>query len=69
MITVHLGRPGPSERGRKSKGRPEAALATPAMGPLWYYGFPCGFPCPRGETTNGRIISLSSCSTMWQCQT
>ena len=22
-----------------------------------------------GETTKGRIISLSSCSRMWQCQT
>src|SRR6266487_161815 len=32
-------------------------------------GYPAGWPGCGGPIRYGRIISLSSCSTMWQCQT
>ena len=50
---------------------PPAPFLIAAVGR--YYGMDIGvsggWPVCIGPMRNGRIISLSSCSTMWQCQT
>jgi hypothetical protein len=48
---------------------PKVALVTARPQRVYGPGYPAGWPGCTGPIRYGRIISLSSCSTMWQCQT
>ena len=54
---------------RLNESGPVSLMATKNLTRAGRHGSYVGWPGCKGPMRYGRIISLSSCSTMWQCQT